>query len=76
MFYLSSKIIMRDIFISEVNIMRAGEMVKSWRHIEKVSLREAADQIGIHHLALRRIEGGKPITGDHMLKLLRWMLSE
>lgn len=56
--------------------MRVGEMLSSWRHIEKVSLRAAADEIGIHHLALRRIESGHPVTGEHILKLIRWMIAE
>lgn len=54
--------------------MQIGELVKAWRWREELSVREAAEKIGISHTTLSRIERGKPMTDEHLAVLLRWAL--
>ena len=54
--------------------MKIGELIKAWRWREEISIREAAEQIGISHATLSRIERGHPMTGEHLAILLRWAL--
>lgn len=54
--------------------MKIGELVKAWRWRDEISVREAAEQIGISHATLSRIERGKAMTDEHLAIILRWAL--
>ena len=53
--------------------MMIGTMIRCWRRIEDVGLREAATQIGVSHGTLSRIERGDQMDAYTMMKLLRWL---
>lgn len=52
-----------------------GTMIRCWRRIEDVSIREAAKQIGVSHGTLSRIERGDQMDAYTMMKLLTWLFS-
>ena len=56
--------------------MKLAELVKSWRHRNEMSMREAADEIGISHVVLRKFEMGETVSGPTLLAIMRWMLAE
>jgi transcriptional regulator with XRE-family HTH domain len=53
--------------------MMVGTMIRCWRRIEDVGLRDAAKQIGVSHGTLSRIERGDQMDAYTMMKLLRWL---
>lgn len=53
--------------------MMVGTMIRCWRRIEDVGIREAAQQIGVSHGTLSRIERGEQMDAATMMKLLRWL---
>lgn len=53
--------------------MMIGTMIRCWRRIEDVGIREAARQIGVSHGTLSRIERGDQMDAYTMIKLLRWL---
>lgn len=53
--------------------MMVGTMIRCWRRIEDVGIREAAQQIGVSHGTLSRIERGERMDAVTMMKLLRWL---
>ena len=57
--------------------MRIGEVLKDWRLMEKLTLREVAPLTGIPVPTLQRIEqnAGKGIDGETMLKLVTFLFS-
>lgn len=55
--------------------MRLGSILKKWRLISDLDLREAAEKIGIAPSTYLRIEQGKvPPHGETLIKLLHWLL--
>lgn len=54
---------------------RLGEMLRVHRTLQNRSLREVAPEIGIGHATLSRIESGKPIDAETLLKLWAWLLA-
>lgn len=57
--------------------MRVGIVLKKWRLLSDLDLRQAAAQIGIAHSTLGRLEEGKlPPHGDTVVKLLNWLFTE
>lgn len=55
---------------------RFGEMLRLYRTVNGLSLREIAPQIGISHATLMRIETGQAFDAETLLKLWAWMLAE
>jgi hypothetical protein len=56
--------------------MMVGTMIRCWRRIEDVGIREAAKQIGVSHGTLSRIERGDQMDAYTMMKLLRWLFEQ
>jgi len=50
------------------------ELLEAWRHHHHMSVREAADRIGIAGSTYARVEKGHPMSGVTMAAILRWML--
>lgn len=50
-----------------------GMLVREARRARGLSLRAAADQIGIHASTVMRIEQGQPHVSDVTVELLRWL---
>jgi len=53
--------------------MRIGEVMRSWRRIKDIGVREAAQQIGVSHGTVSRIERGEQIDAVTMMKLMKWL---
>jgi transcriptional regulator with XRE-family HTH domain len=50
-----------------------GACLRAWRTTEHVTLRKAAEQIGISHSTLSRIELGETADGHSIWKILIWL---
>ncbi len=55
---------------------RLGEMLRLYRTVRGVSLRQLAPQIGTSPATLMRIETGQAMDADTLLKLWTWLLAE
>ncbi len=51
-----------------------GELLRLYRSVRGFSLRILADQIGIGHATLMRIEQGQAFDAETLMKLWAWML--
>lgn len=51
-----------------------GEMLRLYRTVRGITLRQLAPDIGIGHATLLRIEGGRAMDAATLLKLWAWML--
>jgi len=55
--------------------MRIGDLIKSWRVMEKKGQREVAAEIGIGVSTLCRIENGEMMDGAALVKIIAWATS-
>lgn len=55
--------------------MKLGEVIRKWRVMSELSVREAAMQIGLAPATLARIESGDSMGGDSLAAVLRWLMS-
>jgi transcriptional regulator with XRE-family HTH domain len=55
--------------------MKVGSLLNTYREHTGLTLRELADEIGISHPTLLRIECGKEVDGSTMIKLFLWLFS-
>jgi transcriptional regulator with XRE-family HTH domain len=55
--------------------MNLALMLQCWRHSERLTLKEAADRIGIGYTTLSKIERGFAMDGATLAVILRWALS-
>ena len=53
--------------------MRLASLLSNWRWAEQITLRAAAAEIGVSIATLRRVEGGYPMDGRTLAKILNWM---
>lgn len=51
-------------------------MLKKWRFMSELSLREAAEEMGISTPTLSRIERGDSMDGTTLVKILHWLLDD
>ena len=57
--------------------MRLGEVLRKWRVMSEMDLRQASKKIGIAHSTLLRLEEGKlPPHGETVVKLIVWLLED
>lgn len=56
--------------------MRLGDVIRKWRKMSDIGVREAAKEIGVSHGTLSRIERGEPMEGRTLAKLLEWLFKE
>jgi DNA-binding XRE family transcriptional regulator len=54
--------------------MRIAELLRGWRHHEEMSVREAAERVGIPPSTYQRVEKGYPMSGETLAVVLRWLL--
>lgn len=59
--------------ISKRSLQILPTTIKKRRFKEKLSTRDAAQQIGISHQTLLRIEGGKDARTTSLLKVFTWL---
>lgn len=55
---------------------RLGEMLRLYRTVRGVSLRDLAKDTGVGHATLMRIEHGQAFDVETFMALWRWLLSE
>jgi len=56
--------------------MNIGNVLRNWRLLEKMTLQQAAERIGIPWSTYQRVEKGHPMSGETLAVILRWMLAE
>jgi transcriptional regulator with XRE-family HTH domain len=56
--------------------MRVGPLLRSWRQKHDIGIRELAQEIGVSHGTVSRIERGEEINAATMMKLLNWMFGK
>jgi transcriptional regulator with XRE-family HTH domain len=56
--------------------MKLGDVLKKWRQMSDLTVRQAAKEIGITFPTLSRIEKGISMDGTTLAKILCWMLSK
>lgn len=56
--------------------MRLGKVIRYWRKMSDIGIREAAQQIGVSHGTLSRIERGEAMEGETLAKVLGWLMSK
>ncbi|MFL5652611.1 MAG: helix-turn-helix domain-containing protein [Ktedonobacteraceae bacterium] len=56
--------------------MIINEVFRKWRVTSEVSIRDAAQQIGISPATLNRFERGEDSNGKTLASILHWLLSE
>lgn len=49
-------------------------MMRKWRQINEIDLRSLGKETGISASTLDRIEHGKAVDGETMVKLMIWLL--
>ncbi len=55
--------------------MRLGELIRLWRNVEGIGIRDLAKEIGTSPATLSRIERGEEMDGKTLVALLRWLTS-
>lgn len=56
--------------------MRIGQVIRRWRRASDAGIREIAQEIGISHGTLSRIERGEPMQGESLAKVLAWLFAD
>ena len=54
--------------------MMVGELLSAWRRHRQISIREAAQCVGIPWSTYQRVENGHAMSGDTLSVILRWMM--
>lgn len=55
--------------------MKLGTIIRGWRDSQRIGVRAVAEEIGISHGTLSRIERGESADGGTLIKILMWLLS-
>ena len=53
--------------------MRAGELIRLYRNVENIGIRDFAAELGTSSATLSRVERGEAMSGETLAKILRWM---
>lgn len=53
--------------------MRLGNVIRLWRKMSDKGIREVAQEIGVTHGTLSRIERGEKMEGATLAKVLAWL---
>lgn len=54
--------------------MNLAEAIRAWRHHHELSIRGAAERIGIDRGALYRLEKGEAVNQVTLITVWRWLL--
>ena len=55
--------------------MRLGEVIRKWRVMSELSVRDAAAIIGISATTLHRFESGDDVDGRTLITVLKWLMA-
>ena len=53
--------------------MKLGELIRLWRNVERIGIRDLAKEIGVSHATLSRIERGENMDGRSLAKIIHWL---
>lgn len=53
-----------------------GRLIRCWRLIEELNLREAGRLLGISAPSVMRLEQGREVDASTFLKLMNWMMRD
>ncbi len=56
--------------------MQLADVLKKWRRMTDLTVRDAAGQIGISVSTLSRIENGELMDGRTLAKIFTWLTTE
>jgi transcriptional regulator with XRE-family HTH domain len=56
--------------------MMLSEVLRKWRAMRELTLRDASKAIGISAPTLMRLEHGRQPDGKTLSKVMRWLLSD
>jgi transcriptional regulator with XRE-family HTH domain len=56
--------------------MKLAELLRKWRKMSDLSVRDVANQIGLKVATYSRIERGYPMDAATLVKVMAWMFSE
>lgn len=56
--------------------MRLGEVLRKWRLMSELNVREVAERIGISPATYSRVERGEGMDGRTLAAVMRWMFEE
>lgn len=56
--------------------MRLGVVLRAWRQERGLTIREVASSMGVSHPTLSRIENGKGVNTEVLLKIMHWLSCE
>ncbi len=56
--------------------MNLAVVLRKWRLMSEITLRDAGKQIGVSAATLLRIEQGKGTDGRTMARLIAWLVAE
>jgi transcriptional regulator with XRE-family HTH domain len=54
--------------------MRIAELLRAWRYYEGMTVRQAADCFDMSSSTYARVEKGRPVSGETLALIMRWML--
>jgi hypothetical protein len=54
--------------------MRLGEVIRKWRVMSELSIRDAAAIIGISATTMHRFESGDDVDGRTLVTILKWLM--
>jgi transcriptional regulator with XRE-family HTH domain len=55
--------------------MRLGEVIRKWRVMSELSIRDAAAMIGISATTMHRFESGDAVDGRTLIAVLKWLMA-
>lgn len=53
--------------------MKLGELIRLYRNIENIGIRDLAKELGISYSTLSRVERGEMMDGKTLAALLHWL---
>ena len=53
--------------------MRLNVLIANWRWVNKITVREAAWEIGVNASTICRVEAGEKMDGVTLAKIIVWM---
>lgn len=56
--------------------MKINKIIRKWRVMSELPVREVAKEIGISPATFSRFERGEDTTGETLAAIMRWLLSK
>lgn len=73
--HCQQKVLQVSCYFRNIGCMNLAWLMKSWRHFNGFSMKEAAEKVGIPSETYRRLEEGSMMRGETLAAVLRWILS-